>query len=103
MFDIGGIVSIMIARRPADIHIDQSSTPGTGTAAEPNAAPSLAVPTNKHELEPRHLLPKDLAGALTRLSDSDIDNSAVTKELRAAVASRRGPPQRSQPRCQTKP
>ena len=77
----------MTARRPADINIDQSSTPGTGTAAEPNAAPSLAVPTNKHELEPRHLLPKDLAGALTRLSDSDIDKllSAVTKE-----ASRRG-------------
>ena len=50
----------MTARRPADINIDQSSTPGTGTAAEPNAAPSLAVPTNKHELEPRHLLPKDL-------------------------------------------
>ena len=79
-------MGIMTVRRPVDINIDQASTPGTGTAAEPNAAPSLAV-TNKHELEPRQLLPKDLARALTHLSASDIDKllSAVTKE-----ASRRG-------------
>ena len=76
--DSGGIVSIM--SRPADT--DPFSTPGTATA--PKAAPSLAVPADE---QPRHLLPNDLAGALTRLSDSDIDKllSAVTKE-----ASRRG-------------
>ena len=73
----------MSARRSADTP-DLFSAP---QATEPKAASSVAVPADEQGSEPRHILPKDLAGALTRLNDGDIDAllSAVTTE-----AARRG-------------
>ena len=77
----------MTMRRPTDTTPDLFSAKPTARAPE-----SLAVPEGKAEPEnlasqPRHFLPKDLAGALKRLSETEIDTllAAVTAE-----AERRG-------------
>ena len=79
----GGIVGIMPTRRSAE------TTPDLFSERPPEP---LAVPQSK--AQPRHFLPKDLAGALKRLDNAEIDAllAAVTTE-----AKRRGrsPPSRA--------
>lgn len=72
----------MTMRRPTHTTPDLFSAKPTARAPE-----SLAVPEGKAEPEnlasqPRHFLPKDLAGALKRLSETEIDTllAAVTAE-----------------------
>jgi hypothetical protein len=76
--DAGGIVGIMRTRRSADTIPDLFSA----RAPEPLAAKAGSLTS-----QPRHFLPKDLAGALKRLDNAEIDAlfAAVTTE-----AERRG-------------
>jgi hypothetical protein len=73
----------MPTRRSAEATPDLFSESPTAKAPEPLAAP-----------RPRHFLPKDLAGALKRLDNAEIDAllAAVTTE---AERRRRLPPSRS--------
>ena len=72
----------MSTRRPADTTPDLFSTHAPAKASEPPTAPQ-----ERAAAQPRHFLPKDLAGALKRLDDREIDAllSAITTE-----AERRG-------------
>ena len=76
----------MPTRRPAETTPDLFSAPPTAKAPDP-----LAVPQSKAKAgsraPPRHFLPQDLAGALKRLDNAEIDAllAAVTTE-----AERRG-------------
>jgi hypothetical protein len=72
----------MSTRRPADTTPDLFSTHAPAKASEPPTAPQ-----ERDAAQPRHLLPKDLAGALKQLGDREIDAllSAVITE-----AERRG-------------
>jgi hypothetical protein len=74
----------MPARRPAETTPDLFSAKPTVKAPEP-AEGKTAL--DKLASRPRHFLPKDLAGALKRLDDAEIDTllGAVTTE-----AARRG-------------
>jgi hypothetical protein len=74
----------MPARRPAETTPDLFSAKPTVKAPEP-AEGKTAL--DKLASQPRHFLPKDLAGALKRLDDAEIDTllGAVTTE-----AARRG-------------
>src|SRR5580765_5244037 len=77
----------MPTRRPAETTPDLFSAPPTVTTAGPSAAQkSKARPDSLASLQ-RHFLPEDLAGALRRLDDVEIDAllAAVTAE-----AQRRG-------------
>ena len=58
-----------------------------------------SIATNQRAFEPRHLLPKDLAGSLRRLDDGEIDTllAAATAE-----AERRGGLPEPQPRAAAK-
>jgi len=72
----------MPTRRPAETTPDLFSAPPTVTAAGPSAVPkSKAGPDNLPSPQ-RHFLPTDLAGALKRLDDVEIDAllAAVTAE-----------------------
>jgi hypothetical protein len=75
---IAGIIGIMPRRRPKDPTLDLFATPATArTTDRSDDAQSAAS-------QPRHLLPKDLAGALARMGDAEIDSllKAVTTEAR---------------------
>jgi hypothetical protein len=84
----GCIVAAMPARRRAD------STPDLFASLPPPARASdaperLPVPRDKSKPDapasrPRHLLPKDLAGALKQLEDAEVDSllAAVTAEAK---------------------
>jgi DNA invertase Pin-like site-specific DNA recombinase len=76
----------MPTRRSADAAPDLFSATPPAKAPEPPAEHAPADST-EHLTAPRYLLPRDLAGALTRLDDGEIDAllSAV-----GAEASRRG-------------
>jgi hypothetical protein len=75
-------LELMSTRRPADTTPDLFSTHAPAKASEPPTAPQ-----ERAAAQPRHLLPKDLTGALKQLGDREIDAllSAVTTE-----AERRG-------------
>jgi hypothetical protein len=77
----------MPTRRPAQTTPDLFSAPPTTTAAWPSAVPKGKGEPDNLASQPRHFLPKDLAGALKRLDDAEIDVlfAAVTIE-----AERRG-------------
>ena len=77
----------MPTRRPADTTPDLFSAQTTLTAAVPSAVPKGKAGPNSLAAQRRHLLPEDLAGALKRLDDVEIDAllTAVTVE-----AERRG-------------
>jgi hypothetical protein len=81
--DTGGIVGVMPTRRSADTTPDLFSAPPTAKAPEP-----LAVPQSKAKAgsraPPRQFLPQDLAGALKRLNNAEIDAllAAVTTEAK---------------------
>jgi hypothetical protein len=77
----------MPIRPPAEITPDLFSAPPTAAAAGPLAVPKDRAGPDSLASQPRHFLPKDLAGALKRLDDVEIDAllAAVTTE-----AERRG-------------
>jgi hypothetical protein len=77
----------MPARRPAETTLDLFSAPPTVTAAGPSAVPKGKAGPDSLASQQRHFLPEDLAGALKRLDDVEIDAllAAVTTE-----AERRG-------------
>jgi hypothetical protein len=79
----------MPTRRPAETTPDLFSALPTVTAAGPSAVPkSKARPDSLSQQ--RHFLPEDLAGALKRLDDVEIDAllAAVTTEADVAVDGR---------------
>jgi hypothetical protein len=92
--DAGGIVGVMPTRRSADTTPDLFSAPPTAKAPEPLAVPQSKAKAGSLASPPRHFLPQDLAGALKRLDNAEIDAllAAVTTE-----AERRGrlPPSRA--------
>ena len=59
-----------------------------------------SIITDQRASEPRHLLPKDLAGSLRRLDDGEIDTLLAAV---AAEAERRGRLPKPQPRAAEKP
>ena len=77
----------MPVRRSADTTPDLFSAPPPAKAPELPAAPKGKVPADDPASQPRHFLPKDLAEALKRLGNGEIDAlaAAVTAE-----AERRG-------------
>jgi hypothetical protein len=77
----------MPTRRSVETTPDLFSAQPTAKAAEPLAVSESEAKPGSMISPPRHLLPKDLAGALKRLDDSELDAllSAVTTE-----AERRG-------------
>jgi hypothetical protein len=77
----------MPTRRPAETTPDLFSASPTVTAAGPSAVPKGKAGPDSLASQQRHFLPKDLAGALKRLDDVEIDTllAAVTTE-----AERRG-------------
>ena len=77
----------MPARRPVETTPDLFSAPPTVTAAGPSAVPKGKAGPDSLASQQRHFLPEDLAGALKRLDDVEIDAllAAVTTE-----AERRG-------------
>ena len=82
-----GIVGGMPTRRPAETTPDLFSALPTVTAAGPSAVPKGKAGPNSPASQQPHYLPEDLAGALKRLDDVEIDAllAAVTTE-----AERRG-------------
>ena len=77
----------MPIRPPAETTPDLFSGPPTVPAAGPSVAPKGKAGPDNLVFQPRHFLPKDLAAALRRLDDAEIDTllGAVTTE-----AERRG-------------
>ena len=90
----------MPTRRPAETTPDLFSAPPTVTAAGPSAVPKGKAGPDSVASQQRHFLPKDLAGALKRLDDVEIDAllAAVTTE-----AERRGRQPRSPAKADAKP
>jgi hypothetical protein len=87
------IVAAMPARRRADSTPDLFD-PLTGAPRAPDAAERPPAPRGDPKPDdlasrPKHLLPKDLAGALQRLNDVEIDSLLATV---TAEARRRGRP-----------
>ena len=78
------MIGVMPIRRPADIAPDLFSDPPSPKAPGPSAVVQAQGAEDDPASQPRHMLPKDLAGALVRLDDSEIDAllAAVTGELR---------------------
>lgn len=83
----GGIVGVMPTRRSADTTPDLFSATPTAKAPESPAVPQGKALLDNSAVQTRYLLPKDLAGALKRLDDTEVDTllAAVTSE-----AERRG-------------
>jgi hypothetical protein len=77
----------MPTRRSAETIPDLFSAPPTAKAPESPAIPQGKAEQDDLASQPRHFLPRDLAGALKRLDDAEIDAllAAVTTE-----AERRG-------------
>jgi hypothetical protein len=84
----------MPIRRSAETTPDLFSAPPTAKGPEPLAVPKRKAEAGGLASQPRHFLPQDLAGALKRLDNAEIDAllAAVTTE-----AKRRGrsPPSRA--------
>src|SRR3954453_7148117 len=82
----------MPIRPPAETTSDLFSAPRTATpASKPSAAPKDKA--DSLVSQQRHFLPKDLAGALTRLDDVEIDAllAAITLEAKRRGRSPPGP------------
>ena len=90
----------MPVRRSADQTPDLFSALPPERASDPAAIPKAVPDSEQQGSEPRHLLPKDLAGSLKRLDNAEIDKllAAVTTE-----AERRGRLPKLQPQAETKP
>jgi hypothetical protein len=93
----------MPTRRPAETTPDLFSAPPTATAAGPSAVPKgKAGPDSL--AQQRHFLPKDLAGALKRLDDVEIDALLAAVTTEAERRCRRPPsPAKEKPVADAKP
>jgi hypothetical protein len=82
-----GISWRMPTKRPAETTPDLFSATPTEKAPESPGGPQGKVLPDNSAAQTRYLLPKDLAGALKRLDDTEVDSllAAVTRE-----AQRRG-------------
>ena len=78
----GGIIGTMPSRRSADTAPDMFSVPPSPKAPGPSAVVQAAGAEDDPASQPRHVLPKDLASALKRLDNGEIDAllSAVITE-----------------------
>jgi hypothetical protein len=96
----GGIIGTMPIRRSADTAPDLFSVSPSPKAPGPSAVVQAERAEDDPASQSRHVLPKDLAGALKRLDDGEIDTllSAVTTE-----ADRRGRLPKRQPQLEAKP
>ena len=85
----GGIVGVMPTRRSADTIPDLFSATPTAKALESPGGPQGKVVPDNSAAQARYLLPKDLAGALKRLDDTEVDSLlAAVGRPSAAVACR---------------
>src|SRR6478752_4942868 len=94
----------MPTRRPADTTPDLFSALPTVTAAGPSAVTKgKAVPNSPTSQQP-HFLPEDLAGALKRLDDVEIDALLAAVTAEAERRGRRPPsPAKGKPVADAKP
>jgi DNA invertase Pin-like site-specific DNA recombinase len=73
-------------------------------AAEPSAVPEGKAEPDALPSQPRHFLPKDLAGALKRLDDAEIDALLAAATAEAERRGRRPPdPAKGKPVANAKP
>ena len=80
----------MPIRRPPETTPDLFSALPTVTAAGPSAVPSKAGPDGLASQQ-RHFLPNDMAGALKRLDDVEIDALLAAVSIEAERRGRRPP------------
>jgi len=93
----------MPTRRPADTTPDLFSAPPTVAAAGPSAVPKGKAGPNSPASQQRHFLPEDLAGALKRLDDVEIDALLAAVTIEAERRGRRPPkPAKEKPTADAK-
>ena len=94
----------MPTRRPAERTPDLFSALPTATAAGPSAVPKGKAGPNSPASQQRHFLPEDLAGALKRLDDVEIDALLAAVTTEAERRGRRPPiPAKEKPVADAKP
>jgi predicted DNA-binding protein (UPF0251 family) len=94
----------MPTRRPAETTPDLFSDLPTITAAGPSAVPKGRAGPNSPASQQRHFLPEDLAGALKRLDDVEIDSLLAAVTAEAERRGRRPPsPAKEKPVADAKP
>ena len=94
----------MPTRRPAETTPDLFSDLPTITAAGPSAVPKGKAGPNSPASQQRHFLPEDLAGALKRLDDVEIDSLLAAVTAEAERRGRRPPsPAKEKPVADAKP
>src|SRR4029453_19545617 len=94
----------MPTRRPTETTPDLFSALPTVTAAGPSAVPKGKAGPNSPASQQRHFLPEDLAGALKRLDDVEIDALLAAVTTEAERRGRRPPsPAKEKPVADGKP
>ena len=94
----------MPTRRPAEITPDLFSALPTVTTAGPSAVPKGKAGPASQASQQRHFLPTDLAGALKRLDDVEIDALLAAVTTEAERRGRRLPsPAKEKPVADAKP
>ena len=94
----------MPTRRPAETTPDLFSALPTVTAAGPSAVPKGKAGPDSLASQQRHFLPTDLAGALKRLDDVEIDALLVAVTTEAERRGRRPPsPAKEKPVANARP
>ena len=94
----------MPTRRPAETTPDLFSALPTVTAAGPSAVPKGKAGPDSLASQQRHFLPEDLAGALKRLDDVEIDALLAAVTTEAERRGRRPPdPAKEKPVADAKP
>jgi predicted DNA-binding protein (UPF0251 family) len=94
----------MPTRRPAETTPDLFSDLPTVTVAGPSAVPKGKAGPNSPASQQRHFLPEDLAGALKRLDDVEIDSLLAAVTAEAERRGRRPPsPAKEKPVADAKP
>jgi hypothetical protein len=90
--------------RPPETTPDLFSVIPTVTAAGPSAVPKVKAGPDSHASQQRHFLPNDLAGALKRLDDVEIDALLAAVTTEAERRGRRPPsPAKEKPVADAKP
>jgi predicted DNA-binding protein (UPF0251 family) len=94
----------MPTRRPAETTPDLFSALPTVTAVGPSAVPKCKASPDSLAPQQRHFLPEDLAGALRRLDDVEIDTLIAALTTEAERRGRRPPsPAKEKPVTNAKP
>ena len=94
----------MPTRRPAETTPDLFSAPPNVTGAGPSAVPKDKAGPDSPPSQQRHFLPKDLAEALKRLDDVEIDALLAAVTTEAERRGRRPPsPAKEKPVANAKP